>query len=74
MDVESAPPLPKQGDPFHSNEKVEEKHGVVEASEPFQGDVYDDIRAIDIGEDGKERPIGMSYLSFVLPVSCSSLF
>jgi hypothetical protein len=22
------------------------------------GDVYDDVRAIDMGEDGKERPIG----------------
>lgn len=32
--------------------------GSIEIAASIQGDVYDDIRAIDMGEDGKERPIG----------------
>ena len=30
------------------------------------GDVYENVRAIDLGEDGKERPIGMCTHSLVL--------
>lgn len=54
MDVESAHPPPKFTDSLHSNE---EKYGRVEVAVPIDGDVYDDVRAIDLGENGKERPI-----------------
>ena len=48
--------------PFFSDAKVNEKEtneSVEVTSEP-PGDVYNDSRAIDIGADGKERPIGRS--------------
>lgn len=55
--------LPKNGtsmlekhDSFADEKSADEKQ-VVPA---VQGDVYDDVRAIDLGEDGKERPIGIS--------------
>lgn len=54
MDVESAHPPPKFTDSLHSNE---EKYGRVEVAVPIDGDVYHDVRAIDLGENGKERPI-----------------
>ncbi|KAH9476148.1 Oligopeptide transporter 9 [Psilocybe cubensis] len=60
--VNSSPTSPKtqRSDSF-GDEKgiVEEKgsKGSVEIAGSIQGDVYDDIRAIDMGEDGKERPI-----------------
>lgn len=42
-----------------SNEKsVDKESGSIEVAQALDGDVYDDIRAIDLGEDGKERPIG----------------
>lgn len=59
MDVESARSPRQFADSLHSDEKYDEKSGSVEIAEPITGDVYDDIRAIDLGEDGKERPIGM---------------
>ncbi|KAK0199297.1 peptide transporter MTD1 [Desarmillaria ectypa] len=47
---------------FHSDDKgspIDEKRASVEVitAVSFQGDVYDDLRVIDMGEDGKERPI-----------------
>jgi hypothetical protein len=32
------------------------------------GDVFDDVREIDLGADGKERPIGKFVLSFMRSV------
>ncbi len=37
---------------------LDEKEGEDIATLEFQGGVYDDLREIDLGEDGKERPIG----------------
>ena len=45
----------------YSDEKVSsEQHPSekVEVAEELTGEVYDDVRAIDLDEDGKERPIG----------------
>lgn len=36
--------------------KVDEKHGDLDHT----GDVFEEVREIDLGVDGKERPIGMS--------------
>ncbi len=49
---------------FHSDEKgspIDEKRDSADVvtDVSFQGDVYDDLRVIDMGEDGKERPIGI---------------
>jgi hypothetical protein len=48
--------------PFFNDAKVNEKEAneSVEVSSEPPGDVYDDSRAIDLGADGKERPIGRS--------------
>ena len=47
---------------FFNNEKVNEKEAneFVEVTSELPGDVYEDSRAIDLGADGKERPIGRS--------------
>ena len=42
------------------NEKEPEANESVEVSSDLPGDVYEDSRAIDLGADGKERPIGRS--------------
>ena len=54
-------PLNIDGGPLSNDEKINEKgeNKSIELSE-LQGDVYDDRRAIDLGTDGKERPIGTS--------------
>lgn len=45
-----------------NDEKVKEKESQVKESfdvaSELPGDVYEDSRAIDLGDDGKERPIG----------------
>ncbi|KAF9481085.1 peptide transporter MTD1 [Pholiota conissans] len=42
----------------YSDENAGDKeNGSIKIASDLQGDVYDDIRAIDMGEDGKERPI-----------------
>lgn len=48
--------------PLFNDEKVEEKvaNESVEVTSELPGDVYEDSRAIDLGVDGKERPIGRS--------------
>ena len=48
--------------PLFNDEKVEEKvaNESVEVTSELPGDVYEDNRAIDLGVDGKERPIGRS--------------
>jgi hypothetical protein len=51
-----SPEARKRKDAF-SDETYNEK-GSIEVAESIKGDVYDDIREIDMGEDGKERPIG----------------
>lgn len=56
-------PLPRssqgRGD-SPNDEKLNEKanSSSVEVAGAFKGEVFDDIRDIDLGEDGKERPIG----------------
>lgn len=50
--------------PLFNDEKVKEKEPEakesVEVVSELPGDVYEDSRAIDLGADGKERPIGRS--------------
>lgn len=46
-------------DTSFSDEKAGSKEGSVDIALGLEGDVYDDVRAIDMGEDGKERPIGL---------------
>ena len=48
--------------PSFNDEKVKEKEPFesVEVTNELPGDVYEDSRAIDLGADGKERPIGRS--------------
>ncbi|KAH9476518.1 Oligopeptide transporter 2 [Psilocybe cubensis] len=44
----------------YSNEKFDEKdekRSVQEVTKDFEGEVYDDLRAVDLDENGKERPI-----------------
>ncbi|KAJ3717209.1 OPT oligopeptide transporter [Lentinula guzmanii] len=41
--------------------------------ESFVGDVYEDARVIDLGDDGKERPIGTTPSQCFLPFSLFSL-
>ena len=56
--VESAYRPHQHADSFYSDEKFHMNHGTIEV----QGDVSDEARIIDLGEDGKERPISMCYL------------
>ena len=64
--------------PFSNDVKVNEKEAneSIEVTSEPPGDVYNDSRAIDLGADGKERPIGRSsptcrenlfFLSYLLP-------
>ena len=48
--------------PLFNHDKFKEKgaNESVEATSDLPGDVYEDNRAIDLGADGKERPIGRS--------------
>lgn len=59
-DVERTPSTPSLGD-----EKYDEKNekSSIQIAEPVVGEVYDDVRTIDLDEDGKERPIGTVRLS-----------
>jgi hypothetical protein len=59
-------PEPTRVDPevtraSYSDEKLDEKrsHDGIETAESVKGDVYEDIREIDLDENGRERPIGM---------------
>lgn len=78
MAVVNSPPIPpisERSDSFGDEKGIfEEKgsDGSVEVAGSIQGDVYDDIRAIDMGEDGKERPIGtvVAYLLKIFTYSC----
>ncbi|RDB18213.1 Oligopeptide transporter 9 [Hypsizygus marmoreus] len=54
--IESLPALPERKNSY-PDEKFDEKNGSVDETESIRGDVYDDLRIIDMGEDGKERPI-----------------
>jgi hypothetical protein len=48
-------------DEKHADEKnvaFNEKHPVDDVFDQINGDVYDDVRAIDLDENGKEKPIG----------------
>ena len=56
--VDSPPNI--DGGPLFNDEKINEKgeNKSIELASELQGDVYDDTRAIDLGTDGKERPIG----------------
>ncbi|KAJ3513900.1 hypothetical protein NLJ89_g2700 [Agrocybe chaxingu] len=60
-------PAHSRTDSFGDEKGLEkEKAGSVEIAHSIHedvGDVYDDVRAIDLGEDGKERPIGESLVS-----------
>ncbi|KAG6857484.1 hypothetical protein H0H87_002109 [Tephrocybe sp. NHM501043] len=59
--VDEFPVLPAQVDSEQKgsfdDEKHNEKGGSIDVAESIKGDVYDDVRIIDMGEDGKERPI-----------------
>jgi len=46
------------GDEKGSYDKEKGGSGSIEVATSLPGDVYDDVRAMDLGEDGKERPIG----------------
>jgi hypothetical protein len=52
------PNLLDSGPLFNDKEKVANES--VELTSESPGDVYEDSRAIDLGADGKERPIGRS--------------
>jgi len=66
--AEALPALSAHADPERKesygdekfNEKGDHSSADIADSESFKGNVYDDIRVIDMGEDGKERPIGTS--------------
>ncbi|KAG6860795.1 hypothetical protein C0995_007505 [Termitomyces sp. Mi166 len=55
--AEAIPAFSAQGDPEQKSSFNDEKRDSVEIAESLKGDVYDDLRVIDMGEDGKERPI-----------------
>ena len=64
------PKLLDSGPLFNDDaEKIEEKEAneSVEITSEPPGDVYEDSRAIDLGADGKERPIGRSTTCQVRP-------
>jgi len=65
VDPPGLPSTPEGDSSF--NEKIDEKgaNNAVEVTNEVHGDMYDDTRAIDLGADGKERPIGK--LSFRYP-------
>ncbi|KAG6915154.1 hypothetical protein DXG01_012971 [Tephrocybe rancida] len=51
---------PAQADPEQKGSFSDEKHDEkrsIDIAESINGDVYDELRVIDMGEDGKERPI-----------------
>lgn len=50
------------------DEKFDEKADSASVVRSVQGNVYDDVRDIDLGEDGKERPIGESIVLHYLHV------
>ena len=59
-------PSDSEPKPSYSDEKLDEKvNDKVDVAQDFQGEVYDDIRAIDLDETGKERPIGKDRLLFL---------
>lgn len=65
-EVQGLPTVPHDAEHSKSSsidEKLNEKSDSASVVQSVHGDVYDDIRDIDIGEDGKERPIGMSLFS-----------
>lgn len=54
--------MPTQPETPYDDDKAgypdEKKGSSVDVVHAIVGDVYEDIRVIDLGEDGKERPIG----------------
>lgn len=58
-ELESPPFVPTHDEKLEKGSAEKSSNDSVEIATSIQGDVYDDIRAIDLGEDGKERPIGM---------------
>ncbi|KAK7680237.1 hypothetical protein QCA50_016746 [Cerrena zonata] len=59
-EVQGLPKVPRDADNSKSSsidEKLNEKSDSASVVDSVHGDVYDDVRDIDIGEDGKERPI-----------------
>ena len=62
-EAQGLPTVPRDAEHSKSSsidEKLNEKSDSASVVQSVHGDVYDDVRDIDIGEDGKERPIGMS--------------
>lgn len=47
----------ERGDSYSDEKHLDEK-ATAPLTDEVVGDVYDDVRIIDLGEDGKERPIG----------------
>jgi len=59
-------PSDSERKPSYSDEKLDEKvNERVDVAQDFQGEIYDNIRAIDLDETGKERPIGKDRLPFL---------
>ncbi|KAF8663701.1 hypothetical protein AX16_000876 [Volvariella volvacea WC 439] len=57
--VESLPRSPERGDAgsFSDEKSIDRKREEKASIEVAQGEVFDDVREIDMGDDGKERPI-----------------
>jgi hypothetical protein len=55
--AQSGPELPYE--PASEKSFSDEKASIKEQLAPEVEDVYEDVRAIDMGADGKERPIGV---------------
>ena len=67
--VEKRPPPPVNRVESYDDEKVSIKADQDKANVAvgfFPGDVFEEVRDIDIGEDGKERPIGGSPSFFII--------
>ena len=58
--VQEKAPEPELAKVSYSDEKLDEKRSQdgVETAESIKGDVYEDVRAIDLDDNGRERPIG----------------
>lgn len=64
--VQEKAPNPEPARVSYSDEKLDEKRSQdgVETVESIKGDVYEDIRDIDLDENGRERPIGILFQSW----------
>ena len=76
-EAQGLPTVPRDAEHSKSSsidEKLNEKSDSASVVQSVHGDVYDDVRDIDIGEDGKERPIGMSCIQLCYLTAVSHYF